>query len=669
MGIRRTYEVSIEMGGRWEIQARYPSSEKDEAMEDAYSLERIKRGAQVKVVMESYNSDTGEMKEVTVYKSAQRPGGSRSGDSSPRRSGGGASVRGYGRTNLGDYLDDPFEEEERALEAQRQRANSIGKAIGFVILIVLSSTALSAVLTLLFSMMAPRYGLYHLISGLSKGQTLVGVFVSLFVVFALVLFFVYRNKLSVGEGGYDDQYDVDEDEPPAKKPTEKNEPEKIEMDSSGLLDDGGDSSKEIDPGLPEIEEVEEIVEDLEPEPEPEPEPDPEPEPEPVAPEVEAEPEEENASGMTAAGEIQKLTMVNFLKLGIAAVKQKYSKLDNMSRFGINLFMAGASEELGSERGLPRLDISIILRDTVMALGTNVAQAERFADSFESYLMNPNYLDMVDEGRAAMSAYLDGDENGPAKLLEALDNWRNPASDDKGGKGPIAVMFTDIVGSTDMTVTLGDHAAQHLVRTHNKIVRSALTNYYGKEIKHTGDGIMASFNNVEKAVAAGIDIQRRIDGNNRAAPDQPLHLRIGVNCGEAIAEDNDLFGVTVQLSARLCAACETDKVLVSEAVKTETVSAGFAYIDKGTRKMKGFKDPVPVYEVGWQPGASVTGGEMLPQTVPEQPGPAPQEQDAGPGNQAETTSPPISPAPATPKQATEATASSASPAKPAVDSTT
>ena len=581
-------------------------------MEDAYSLERIKRGAAVKVVLETYNSDTGEMKEVIIYKSAGAvgSGGGGGGGKTSSRSSGGAG-RGYGRTNMGDFMDDPFEEEEREEEARRQKAENIGKAVGYVILIILSSTALSAVLTLLFSMMAPRYGLYNLVAGMSKGETLVGAFVSLFVFFALILFFIYRSKLSVGGEDYADPYGLEEDTPPPSKPKETKKKEEVKMDSSGLLEDDDDIAVDVDvaePLIGTVDDVDEPADELEPLPEPEPEPE---EPEPVAPEVTPEPEPapaldpEEYSGLSGAGEIQKLTMMNFLSQGIKAVKERHSKLDNMSRFGINLFMAGASEELGSSRALSRLDVSIILCDTVKALGTNASMAEKFADSFESYLMNPNYLNMVDEGRAAMAAFIDGDESGPSKLLEALENWRNPKNEDQAGKGPIAVMFTDIVGSTDMTVTLGDHAAQHLVRTHNKIVRSALTNYFGKEIKHTGDGIMASFNDVTKAVAAGIDIQRRIEGNNRAAPDQPLHLRIGINCGEAIAEDNDLFGVTVQLSARLCAACDTDKVLVSDAVRTETAEAGYAYINKGTRRMKGFKDPVPVFEVGWQPGVGVT----------------------------------------------------------------
>jgi hypothetical protein len=107
------------------------------------------------------------------------------------------------------------------------------------------------------------------------------------------------------------------------------------------------------------------------------------------------------------------------------------------------------------------------------------------------------------------------------------------------------------------------AAQYVVRTHNRIVRSALVNYMGREIKHTGDGIMASFTTVSNAVEAAVETLRRVAANNAAEGDIPLHLRIGINAGEPVIEDDDLFGVTVQLAARLCAAAEADQILVSE----------------------------------------------------------------------------------------------------------
>ena len=89
----------------------------------------------------------------------------------------------------------------------------------------------------------------------------------------------------------------------------------------------------------------------------------------------------------------------------------------------------------------------------------------------------------------------------------------------------AVMFTDIVGSTEMTGRLGDSAALELVRAHDALVRRGLEAYGGREIKHTGDGIMASFDNVANSVRAAADIQRRFAAYNVSGrnPRRPLYV--------------------------------------------------------------------------------------------------------------------------------------------------
>ena len=93
------------------------------------------------------------------------------------------------------------------------------------------------------------------------------------------------------------------------------------------------------------------------------------------------------------------------------------------------------------------------------------------------------------------------------------------------------MFTDIVGSTRMTQTQGDAGAQELVRKHNEIVRGALQAHEGLEIKHTGDGIMASFKNTAKAIDGAVEMQRGFAAHNAENPDHELNIRIGVNAGQ------------------------------------------------------------------------------------------------------------------------------------------
>jgi class 3 adenylate cyclase len=134
-----------------------------------------------------------------------------------------------------------------------------------------------------------------------------------------------------------------------------------------------------------------------------------------------------------------------------------------------------------------------------------------------------------------------------------------------GAGLRAVMFTDIVGSTEMTVRLGDAAALEIIQAHDSLVRRALRLFDGREIKHTGDGIMACFENVANAVRAGAEIQRSIAAFNEEAR-EGLSVRIGVDAGEPVEHRQDLFGATVQLAARLCSECEPGGVVVSQIVR-------------------------------------------------------------------------------------------------------
>jgi class 3 adenylate cyclase len=160
----------------------------------------------------------------------------------------------------------------------------------------------------------------------------------------------------------------------------------------------------------------------------------------------------------------------------------------------------------------------------------------------------------------------------------------------------AIMFTDIVDSTGMTARLGDTRAVEMVRAHDAMVRRALKDKRGREVKHTGDGIMASFDEVVPAVECARAIQQAFDAFNLASKEK-LRVRIGLDVGEPVADSNDLFGATVQTAARLCQAAEPNAILVSGAVR-DVLGSTFDARDLGPRALKGFVQPVVVYEVEW-----------------------------------------------------------------------
>jgi class 3 adenylate cyclase len=159
----------------------------------------------------------------------------------------------------------------------------------------------------------------------------------------------------------------------------------------------------------------------------------------------------------------------------------------------------------------------------------------------------------------------------------------------------AVLFTDIVDSTGMTVRLGDTRSVEMVRTHDSIVRRALSAASGREIKHTGDGIMASFRDATAAVTCACSIQRSFESFNRNSVEK-LQVRIGIHSGEPVQDSNDLFGVTVQIAARICQHAVPDGIVVSDEVCRD-LPGRFDLNPLGARDLKGFPKPVALYEVG------------------------------------------------------------------------
>jgi class 3 adenylate cyclase len=165
-------------------------------------------------------------------------------------------------------------------------------------------------------------------------------------------------------------------------------------------------------------------------------------------------------------------------------------------------------------------------------------------------------------------------------------------------GMRAVMFTDIVGSTEMTARLGDSAALELVRAHDALVRRGLHTHCGREVKHTGDGIMASFDKVVNSVRAAADIQRGFAAFNADAS-ETLSVRIGIHAGEPVEDHNDLFGATVQLASRLCSEAEGDGIVVSELVRELSEIDGARFVAIGERRLKGFAEKTRVFRFEWR----------------------------------------------------------------------
>ncbi len=178
--------------------------------------------------------------------------------------------------------------------------------------------------------------------------------------------------------------------------------------------------------------------------------------------------------------------------------------------------------------------------------------------------------------------------GAALVPAGAENNRDP--------GIRTIMFTDIVGSTALTQRLGDDAAMDFLRVHDAIVRDALGALGGREVKHTGDGIMACFASAVAAARCATRIQFALAKREQESSEFPIQVRIGAAAGEPVENHLDLFGVTVQLAARLCSHAQPKQSLVSNVVAELCIGKGLVFKDLGKVSLKDFDHPIRVHAI-------------------------------------------------------------------------
>ena len=182
------------------------------------------------------------------------------------------------------------------------------------------------------------------------------------------------------------------------------------------------------------------------------------------------------------------------------------------------------------------------------------------------------------------------------ILEAIKEFMpGPQSATKIPSAFRTILFTDLVGHSEMMSRLGDTAGRAVLREHEETTRRVLVEYGGTEVKTMGDGFMASFGSVTAAVACAIALQRAFT----AHVGEPLTIRVGINAGEPIEEDGDLFGASVILASRIAARATAGEILVADTVRGLCSGKGFLFADRGDFVAKGFEEPVHIYEVNWR----------------------------------------------------------------------
>ncbi|NQU56878.1 MAG: adenylate/guanylate cyclase domain-containing protein, partial [Rhodospirillales bacterium] len=557
MSKKVSFEVQVLQGGRWELHASYPADQQGQAIQDAKALENISTISSVKVIREEIDPDTGASQENNIFASANLPEDQQPAGKTEAKK---AKATGGGGGGGGAKKPPPVKKKTAAKTApQTTPKKSTGMQAGAAIptgienfnpegvdekteatfsimgllIKLLMALLFSAIIASLISSLVGVWLRESSFRANTQSNILFGLFIGTFAIslISMGMSLVAKARLKSGarpRPAKAAKPAAAEEIKPAEAKEDhlsadfRNEAEKTAKDSK----DDSDPEVEMRKDLEEKKKTDEKTA-LDSE---------------IGSEIGADIGADIGAGINApwVKKQQKFVMDYLIEaMELAGVDK--DKLDNFNKFGVNLFIAGACETLSQEHNLDGKTMSLVISKPVSYMGFRQRDAEAFADKIPGYLIaDSKYMQAYQAGRSAMKGHFDEDPDAAKFLKKALEEWNKPKEKGESG-GPVTVLFTDIAGSTNMTQTMGDAVAQQVVRAHNRIVRDALSQFNGTEIKHTGDGIMASFSTTSNGIDAAADMQKGTLKHNANYPDLPLGLKIGINAGEPIAEDNDLFG--------------------------------------------------------------------------------------------------------------------------------
>ncbi len=550
-----TFEIYTMKSGRWELHGNYPPEESDKCVEEAKRLYVSKRFEGVRVVEDTYDSGTKTHEENTIYCSPRRP--------PPKPVKKQAKALQVRRTKEGTKAKTPPKREK----------SEIARGIPKIAAVSTASLSVAALISYVVILVLQQL---QSIDVAMSGNTAQGVLIAVFLLTAVGLFVPLMRRF----GPSLKQVPTPKEEKPAANPpampqdlpqppplSEEDPPPVLEEETEPDLSDDPFGEEDDEPDEPEEDKAEEEV--------------------PVA-----------------AGDVS-ADMLKFIRDSLEPVAAAGRPLDAFNRFGLTLYFAGAAEYLASRDGVSRDAMQEILSGHVQMLGHTPDMARGFCANIDEYLVNPKYFQMYESGRSAVVQHLQ-EPDSDTGAVAAMDFWNEPAAQGATHeKEFVAVLFTDIVGSTAMTQERGDEGAQLVVHEHNKIVRDALALHGGREIKHTGDGIMATFPQITNAVDGAVAMQQACQRANAANPELGLGLCIGVNAGEPIHEGGDIFGTPVQMAARVLSIAEGGEIAVSNLVHEMCMGKSYAFSKKGDFELKGFAEPIPIYLLEWQNNMAVS----------------------------------------------------------------
>jgi class 3 adenylate cyclase len=181
----------------------------------------------------------------------------------------------------------------------------------------------------------------------------------------------------------------------------------------------------------------------------------------------------------------------------------------------------------------------------------------------------------------------GDMNGLVDEIEEFVTGERRAPDID--RALATVLITDMIGSTDLAVKLGDRRWREILDRHDEIIRDRLAFHRGRLHRATGDGILATFDGPGRAIRCGFEIR---DGLRQVG----VEIRTGIHTGEVEFRGNEIGGIAVHIAARLMTEAGAGEIIASETVKVLVTGSEISFTDRGTKALKGVPEQWHLYAV-------------------------------------------------------------------------
>jgi class 3 adenylate cyclase len=247
---------------------------------------------------------------------------------------------------------------------------------------------------------------------------------------------------------------------------------------------------------------------------------------------------------------------------------------------------------GSVRQILRLNAEIDVRDVLSAIQVPTLVLHREGDRTIE-VGNGRYL--AEQIPDARLVEVPGDDHVPMvgdqdAILDEIQEFLTGARDEHEPDRTLStVLFTDIVGSTELASEMGDRSFRDLVERHDAVIRRELRRHRGREVKTMGDGFLATFDGPARGIRCAVACVREL----RAVG---IKIRAGLHTGETEMVGDDVGGIAVHIAARVMALAGASEVLVSSTVKDLVVGSGIDFADRGVHDLKGVPGEWRVYAV-------------------------------------------------------------------------